>query len=149
MMKILAVLLVMLATASQLIAIQEKTANTAAQKKEQQKEAAQNKDAAKDTAEKPEIHEFVIANFKTESGVTLPQAKVVYGTYGHLNAARDNVVLLPSHYMADCHGYEWLIGPDRALDTSKLFLVAPELFGNGHSSSPATRRSLFTARDFR
>src|SRR5262249_13583375 len=84
-----------------------------------------------------EQHEFVISNFKTGSGVTLPQARVVYGTYGHLNAARDNVVLLPSHYMADFHGYEWLIGPDRALDTSKLFLVATELFGNGRSSSPS------------
>ena len=88
-------------------------------------------------AEKVEVHEFVIANFKTESGVTLPQARVVYGTYGHLNAARDNAVLLPSHYMADHHGYEWLIGPDRALDPAKLFLVATELFGNGHSSSPS------------
>jgi homoserine O-acetyltransferase len=97
----------------------------------------QNKDAAAPKPEQPAIHEFIIANFKTESGVTLPQAKIVYGTYGHLNAARDNVVLLPSHYMADCHGYEWLIGPDRALDTSKLFLVATELFGNGHSSSPS------------
>ncbi|HJX83349.1 MAG TPA: alpha/beta fold hydrolase [Candidatus Angelobacter sp.] len=82
-------------------------------------------------------HEFVIANFKTESGVTLPQARIVYGTYGHLNEARDNVVLLPSHYMANFHGYEWLIGPDRALDPSRLFLVATELFGNGRSSSPS------------
>jgi homoserine O-acetyltransferase/O-succinyltransferase len=87
--------------------------------------------------EQPERHEFVIASFKTESGVTLPQARVVYGTYGHLNAAGDNAVLLPSHYMADMHGYEWLIGPDKALDSSKLFLVATELFGNGHSSSPS------------
>src|SRR5262249_9251500 len=31
----------------------------------------------------------------------------------------------------------WLIGPDRALDPSKLFLVATELFGNGRSSSPS------------
>jgi homoserine O-acetyltransferase/O-succinyltransferase len=84
-----------------------------------------------------EQHEFVIANFKTESGVTLPQARVVYGTYGQLNAARDNVVLLPSHYMANFHGYEWLIGPDRALDPAKLYLVATELFGNGRSSSPS------------
>src|SRR5579864_7681433 len=84
-----------------------------------------------------ERHEFVIANFKTESGVMLPQPRVVYGTYGKLNAARDNAVLLPSHYMADFHGYEWLIGADRALDTSKLFLVATELFGNGRSSSPS------------
>jgi len=82
-------------------------------------------------------HEFIIHNFKTESGVTLPQALIVYGTYGHLNAAHNNVVLLPSHYMANYHGYEWLIGPGKALDTTKLFLVATELFGNGRSSSPS------------
>src|ERR1700719_1889655 len=82
-------------------------------------------------------HEFAIANFRTESGVTLPEARVVYGTYGQLNAAKDNVVLLPSHYMANFHGYEWLIGEERALDASKLFLVATELFGNGRSSSPS------------
>src|SRR5882762_4050723 len=75
-----------------------------------------------------EHHEFLMDNFRTESGVTLPTAKIVYGTYGTLNAARDNVVLLPSHYMANHHGYEWLIGADRALDSSKLFLVATELF---------------------
>jgi homoserine O-acetyltransferase/O-succinyltransferase len=84
-----------------------------------------------------EHHEFLIPNFKTEGGVVLPQARVVYGTYGQLNAAKDNVVLLPSHYMASFHGYEWLIGPDRALDSTKLFLVATELFGNGRSSSPS------------
>jgi homoserine O-acetyltransferase len=84
-----------------------------------------------------ERHEFVIANFHTESGVTLPEARVVYGTYGHLNAAKDNVVLLPSHYMANLHGYEWLIGADKALDPSRLFLVTTELFGNGSSSSPS------------
>ena len=78
-----------------------------------------------------ERREFVITNFKTESGVKLPQARVVYGTYGSLNDAKDNVVLLPSYYMANFHGYEWLIGADKALDPSKLFLVATELFGNG------------------
>ena len=82
-------------------------------------------------------HTFVIEKFRTESGVILPQARVVYGTYGRLNAARDNAILLPSHYMADHHGYEWLIGPGKALDTAKVFLVATELFGNGHSSSPS------------
>src|SRR6201987_1709541 len=94
-------------------------------------------DKPKAEVSKGDRHEFVIANFKTESGATLPQARVVYGTYGKLNAKRDNAVLLPSHYMADFHGYEWLIGADKALDTSKLFLVATELFGNGNSSSPS------------
>jgi len=84
-----------------------------------------------------ERHEFVLLNFKTESGAALPKAVIVYGTYGHLNAGKDNVVLVPSHYLADYHGYEWLIGSDLALDPSKLFIVATELFGSGHSSSPS------------
>src|SRR5271166_1299764 len=96
---------------------------------------AQN--AAPGPAESGERHEFTISDFHTEGGATLPQARIVYGTYGHLNAAKDNVVLLPSHYMANYHGYEWLIGPGRALDTSQLYLVATELFGNGRSSSPS------------
>ncbi len=82
-------------------------------------------------------HEFRISKFKTESGAVLPEALVMYGTYGKLNAARDNAVLLPSHYMANSHGYEWLIGPGQALDPAGLFLVATELFGNGRSSSPS------------
>jgi homoserine O-acetyltransferase/O-succinyltransferase len=84
-----------------------------------------------------EQHEFLIKNYKLESGAVLPEAKVVYGTYGKLNAAKDNAVLLPSHYLANYHGYEWLIGADKALDPEKLFLVSTELFGNGRSSSPS------------
>ena len=91
------------------------------------------------TPAKPEPveHTFVIHNFHTESGVTLPEAKVVYGTYGHLNAAGDNAILLPSHYMADMRGYDWLIGPGKALDPERQFLITSELFGNGRSSSPS------------
>ena len=59
----------------------------------------------------------------TESGVTLPRARVVYGAYGRLNPPRDNAVLLPSHYMANHHGHEWLIGPGLALDATRLFLT--------------------------
>src|SRR5262245_1488296 len=86
---------------------------------------------AADAQPEPTQHEFLIRNFKTQSGVELPQVRVVYGTYGRLNPARDNVVLLPSHYMADMRGYAWLIGPGKALDPDELFLVTSELFGNG------------------
>ncbi len=93
-------------------------------------------------------HSFVIANFRLESGQVLPEARVMYATYGTLNAARDNVVLLPSHYMADSHGYEWLIGKDKALDPAKYFLVATELFGNGKSSSPSNTPAPFDGPRF-
>ena len=98
--------------------------------------------------DRAEHHTFVMSQFTFESGATVPNVKVVYGTYGHLNAARDNVVLLPSHYMANHHGYEWLIGPGLALDTTKLFLVATELFGNGFSSSPSNTPAPFDGPRF-
>lgn len=91
----------------------------------------------------PERHEFVMPSFTTEGGVVLPQARVVYGTQGKLDAARDNVVVLPSHFMADMTGYDWLIGPGRALDPAKYFLVTTELFGNGRSSSPSNTPAPF------
>jgi len=82
-------------------------------------------------------HRFVLPSFTFEDGTTLSNTVVSYGTYGRLNAARDNVILLPSSYMADHHDNDWLIGPGLALDTTRWFLVATELFGNGHSSSPS------------
>jgi homoserine O-acetyltransferase/O-succinyltransferase len=86
---------------------------------------------------KPAQHEFVIKTFKTESGAVLPEARIVYGAYGKLNAKGDNAILLPSHYMADMNGYDFLIGPGKALDPAKWFLITSELFGNGRSSSPS------------
>ena len=82
-------------------------------------------------------HMFTIDRFKLEGGNVLPKAVVMYGTYGTLSKAKDNVILLPSHYMADSHGYEWLIGADKAIDPAKYFCVTTELFGNGMSSSPS------------
>ncbi len=82
-------------------------------------------------------HVYELKEFRLESGVRLPNATLVYATYGHLSARRDNAILLPSHYMADHHGYDWLIGPALALDTTRYFLIATEMFGNGHSSSPS------------
>src|SRR3954470_22590388 len=87
-----------------------------------------------------ERHEFVIRDFHTEGGAMLPEARIVYTTLGTLNANGDNAVLLPSHYMANFNGYNWLIrgaDPDRALDPARDFLVLTELFGNGRSSSPS------------
>lgn len=90
-------------------------------------------------AQAPDLvrHQFDIPNFRTELGATLPEAHIVYSTLGTLNADKSNAVLLPSHYMANFHGYDWLIGADKALDSSRLFLVMTELFGNGRSSSPS------------
>ena len=86
-----------------------------------------------------EHREYIVRNFKTESGAVLPEARLVYTTLGRLNATGTNAILLPSHYMADFNGYDWLIGAstDRVFDSSRDFLILTELFGNGRSSSPS------------
>ena len=98
---------------------------------------AQTSDSAGRALDRAGHYVFTLERFTFESGVTVPRVQVVYATYGHLSASHDNVILLPSHYMATHHGYDWLIGPGLALDTTRYFLVATELFGNGHSSSPS------------
>jgi homoserine O-acetyltransferase len=86
-----------------------------------------------------ERRDFIVRNFETESGVVLPEARLVYTTLGRPNTTGTNAILLPSWYMADFHGYDWLIGTstDRAFDPSRDFLILTELFGNGRSSSPS------------
>jgi len=80
---------------------------------------------------------YALGDFRLESGVVLPNATIAYATFGVLNAQRDNAVLVPSWYGSDHHGYDFLIGPGRALDPAKYFIVATEMFANGFSSSPS------------
>ena len=95
--------------------------------------------------DRAEHHEFAIANFRTESGVTLPKAIVVYGTYGHLNAAHDNVVLLPSHYMATHHGYE--VRAERST-RRPCFSWRRSSLATATRRVPATRRNRIMGRAF-
>ncbi len=93
--------------------------------------------AATQPAADPHRRVFSLGDFRLESGVTLPSAKLAYATFGTLNAQRDNAVLMPSWYGSDHHGYDFLIGPGRALDPASTFIVATEMFANGFSSSPS------------
>ena len=81
---------------------------------------------------------FLIDGFVTESGDQLDHAIIRYSTAGTMNVSRDNVVLVPSHYMATVEDSAWMIGPGKAIDTDRYFVVSTELFGNGRSSSPST-----------
>jgi homoserine O-acetyltransferase len=57
--------------------------------------------------------------------------------HGTLNPARDNVIVYPCSYTADHEDLAWLIGPDAVLDPTRWFIVVPDMFSNGLSSSAA------------
>ncbi|KOX48010.1 homoserine acetyltransferase [Streptomyces purpurogeneiscleroticus] len=72
-----------------------------------------------------------------QSGAVLPSAQLRWKTHGTLSPGRDNVVLYPTSYGAQHPDLEWLIGPDGVLDPNRWFIVIPDMFGNGLSSSPS------------
>ena len=80
---------------------------------------------------------FAIADFSLQCGTVLPEATIVYKTYGELNSGSSNVVLYPTSYGAQHPDIEWLINRDRILDPSQYFIIIPNMFGNGLSSSPS------------
>jgi len=91
---------------------------------------------------------FHLENFELQSGGVLPDARLAYKTYGKLNAAGDNVVLLPTFYTGSHRRNEGYFGTGRAIDPARHFIVSANLFGNGISSSPSNTPAPYDAARF-
>jgi homoserine O-acetyltransferase len=85
----------------------------------------------------PDYDILELGDVALQSGLTLPKMKLAYKTHGKLNAARTNVILFPIGYATQHPDIEGRIGPGRALDPGKYFIIVPDMFGNGLSSSPS------------
>lgn len=85
----------------------------------------------------PSSKPFVLKDFPLQCGVVLPEAKVVYQTYGQLNRDRTNAILYPTSYGAHHGDIDWLVRPGGILDPDQWFIIIPNMFGNGLSTSPS------------
>ena len=85
----------------------------------------------------PDYQVFVLDNVTLQSGFTLRSARLVYKTYGSLNARKDNVIVFPTFFGSQHEANEPMILPGMALDPGKYFILVPNLFGNGLSSAPS------------
>ena len=83
---------------------------------------------------------FECGDLSLQKGGTLKGAKIVYKTFGTLNAKRDNVIVYPTSYSAHHTDIEWLVAPEHCLDPTKYFVVIPNMFTNGLSSSPSNTK---------
>jgi len=81
---------------------------------------------------------FECGDVLLQRGGTLKNARIVYKTFGTLSAKRDNVILYPTSYSAHHTDIEWLVAPEHCLDPSRYFVVIPNMFTNGLSTSPST-----------
>lgn len=91
---------------------------------------------------------FELGRVILQCGITLPEAKLAYQTYGTLNAARDNAVLMPTFFGGQYADTELMMSEGRALDPARLFVIVPDLLGDGLSSSPSNTPPPFDGPGF-
>jgi homoserine O-acetyltransferase len=95
-----------------------------------------------------EFQDFVDAKpFVFESGASIPELRIRYETYGHLNAAGDNAILIchalsGDHHCAGVYGlndrksgwWNHMVGPGKPIDTSRYFVVCSNCIGGCQGS---------------
>ncbi len=95
----------------------------------------------------PKVHgawkEFSLGNFALENGGTLRDAKQAYVTFGKLNKAKDNAIVFTIMYSGSHMHMAPLVGPGKAIDTDKYFVIMPDLLGNGISTSPSNTKGCY------
>ena len=75
-------------------------------------------------------------NFTLKSGVTI-NLELSYLTIGELNKKKDNVIIYPTRYAGTHLEQGYLIGEQLALNPKDYFIIIPNMFCNGVSSSPS------------
>lgn len=92
-------------------------------------------------------------------GATLPSHSLVFETYGTLNKARSNAILIchalsGDHHVAgiDTEGkigwWDHYIGPGKAIDTNKFFVVCPNNIGSCFGSTGPTSNNSRTGKAY-
>ena len=98
---------------------------------------------------------------RLDAGSRLAPITVAYETYGELNAAADNVVLVEHALTASAHAagrhhavdrapgwWDVMIGPGRAFDTTKYFVVCSNLLGSCYGTTGPSSTNPATARPY-
>jgi homoserine O-acetyltransferase len=94
---------------------------------------------------------FTLPSYTTQSGRTLKDVKVGWESYGTLNAERSNAVLICHFFSGNSHaagkyaatdaapGYwDAIIGPGKAIDTTKYFVLSSDTLVNLNTGDPKT-----------
>src|SRR5947208_10374900 len=86
---------------------------------------------------------FTIRDFRLANGTVMPEATIAYETYGRLASDGRNAVLITHGFTSGHHAagrspangnqpgsWDGLIGPGKAIDTDRLFVVSSNMIGS-------------------
>jgi homoserine acetyltransferase len=75
---------------------------------------------------------FPLSHFALEAGTVLPDGRIAFKTHGTLNADGGNAILYLTPFPAQHGDIQWMIGPGRALDPEKYFVIVADQLGIGN-----------------
>ena len=110
--------------------------------------------AAAHTPQQPPHQLYSEGDLKLESGEAISDFSISYVTHGTLNARKSNAILMVTAISGNHHRIDFMIGPGKALDPEKYFIICTDAIGNGLTTSPSNSRAQprmsfpkFTMRD--
>ncbi len=87
----------------------------------------------------PQRQVFTLPSYTTTNGRTIREVRVGYETYGTLNAARDNAIMICHYFSGTAHAagryqdsdplpgwWDAAIGPGKAIDTDRYFVICSD-----------------------
>jgi len=90
-----------------------------------------------------------IGRLELAEGGVLEACLLAVATHGKLNQAKDNAILVPTWYSGTSKIMEQVyIGPGRALDSNRYFIIVVNQIGNGLSLSPHNASAPISGPDF-
>jgi homoserine O-acetyltransferase len=109
---------------------------------------------------KVQRHTFTTRDFKLSSGTVMPEITIAYETYGTLAPDGRNAVLLTHGYTSSQHmagrygengaegSWDGLVGPGKAIDTNRLFVVSSNMLGSSYGSTNPAFKNPATGKPY-
>lgn len=98
-----------------------------------------------------ETHTFE-KSFITEGGVSIPEPTIAWQSWGQLNQARDNTILVCHALTGNTAANEWfggIFGKGKALDPEKHFIICPNVLGSCYGTTGPTSENPETEKPYR
>src|SRR5438045_4983699 len=97
--------------------------------------------AAAHTPQQPPHQLYSEGDLKLESGEAIKDFSISYVTHGTLNARKSNAILMVTAISGNHHRIDFMIGPGKALDTDKYFIICTDAIANGLTTSPSNSKA--------
>jgi homoserine O-acetyltransferase/O-succinyltransferase len=93
------------------------------------------------TPQQPPHQLYHEGDLKLESGEAIKDFSISYVTHGTLNAKKSNAILMVTAISGNHHRLDFMIGPGKALDPEKYFIICTDAISNGLTTSPSNSKA--------